>query len=132
MLITDVLEHIFDPTTLWREMVRVLRSRGKIILTTPFFYWIHEAPHDYCRYTEHKLRMFCEISGLEVLALETYGGAPEVVFDVLAKHLEFSPMLSAIHLAIAKAFVRSRLGRRLSQSGRGAFPLGYTLVARKS
>ncbi len=59
ILLTDVLEHIQDPFCLWKEMTRVLKHGGKVIVGVPFLYPIHEAPHDYFRYTEHALRLFC-------------------------------------------------------------------------
>jgi SAM-dependent methyltransferase len=131
ILITDVLEHIAAPDLLFREMARVLRSGGKIILTTPFLYWIHEAPFDYCRYTEYKLEKLCEENGLDVLSLEAYGGAPEVVLDVVAKQIDSSAVLSAMHLSFSQRFLRSRIGKRLSARSRKEFPLGYALVAAK-
>jgi SAM-dependent methyltransferase len=44
ILSTDVLEHIARPDRAWAEMCRVLRPGGKLVLTTPFFYWLHEEP----------------------------------------------------------------------------------------
>lgn len=59
----QVMEHLPEPTIFLQESYRVLRKRGKIILTTPFMWGIHEAPHDYYRYTEHGLRYLLEKTG---------------------------------------------------------------------
>ncbi|MBI5142771.1 MAG: methyltransferase domain-containing protein [Nitrospirae bacterium] len=131
ILITDVLEHIAQPDMLWREMARTLAPGGSIILTTPFLHCIHEAPHDYARYTEFSLRRFCEENGIEIVELEAYGGSPEVLLDLIAKHLGFSRILSAIHLAIAKTTIGLRPFRKISAKTAAAFPLGYALVATK-
>lgn len=131
VLMTDVLEHIANPQLLMSEIARVLRPKGKLILTVPFFYWLHETPHDYFRYTEFSLRMFCEQNNLNVLLLEAYGGALEVILDIIAKQLVGSSFLSALHFRYSKALIQSRMGRRLSDKTSHKFPLGYCLVAEK-
>ena len=41
ILFAEILEHItFNPISLWKEMYRVLRPGGKIILTTPNYYYL--------------------------------------------------------------------------------------------
>lgn len=60
VLCTEVLEHLHTPAGALREIHRVLKPGGKLLLTTPFAYPIHYAPTDYYRYTrfglEHLLR----------------------------------------------------------------------------
>jgi SAM-dependent methyltransferase len=131
ILLTDVLEHIVEPQQLWQEMSRVLRPGGVVMLAVPFFYRIHEAPHDYYRYTEFALRQFADKAGLAVISLEPYGGWPEVFCDLLGKRLAGVRSLSVVHLALSKAFVRSSWGRNLSTRTARDFPLGYTMVAKK-
>ncbi len=66
IVISEVLEHIANPELLWQEMARILAPGGKILLSVPFFYKIHEAPYDYYRYTEFALRHLAEKNGLSV------------------------------------------------------------------
>jgi SAM-dependent methyltransferase len=133
ILATDVLEHIAEPGPLWTEMHRVLRHTGTIIVGVPFLYWIHEEPYDYHRYTRFQLAESCRRAGLDVVSVEPYGGALEVVIDIVAKH--------AAGIWSALGWTSYRLGRMLSQSGTFGnlsarttekFPLGYLLVARRS
>ena len=131
ILITDVLEHIAKPELLIGEMARLLKPNGKIILTVPFFYWLHEKPHDYFRYTEFALRMFCENKNLIVVSLEAYGGAPEIILDIVGKHLSFSKIASEMHLVLSKIFIESHIGKKLSHRTSKNFPLGYCLIAQK-
>lgn len=56
IILSDVLEHIPEPQRLWDEMARILAPDGVIIMNVPFFYFLHELPHDYYRYTEYALR----------------------------------------------------------------------------
>ncbi|MHA2062053.1 MAG: methyltransferase domain-containing protein [Candidatus Sifarchaeia archaeon] len=59
----QVMEHLAEPENFLWESFRVLRKRGKIILTTPFMWGIHEAPHDYYRYTAYGLRYLLTKTG---------------------------------------------------------------------
>lgn len=136
VLCTDVLEHIHAPEVLFGEMVRIAKAEGKIIVAVPFLYWIHEAPHDHHRYTEHKLRHWCIQHGLDVVELHTYGGWPEVVFDQVYKGVDYLDLpMKRMLLGLWSGFGRmlSKLSavKRMSQRSRSTFPLGYVLVARK-
>lgn len=85
IILSDVLEHIKDPFFLWREMSRVLRKDGVILLNVPFFYWIHEKPYDYFRYTEFALRDFAAENRFEILDLKPLGGSFEIMADIFSK-----------------------------------------------
>lgn len=131
ILATDVLEHIARPDILWSEISRLLRPGGVVFVAVPFLYWVHEAPHDNFRYTEFRLRRYCEDNGLAVELLEPYGGVAEVLADLSAKLISNQRLLSRLHLALCGTFSRSRIGRRLRERTARKFPLGYCLVARK-
>jgi SAM-dependent methyltransferase len=49
ILLTDVLEHIYEPARLLSEVGRILRRGGHCIIGVPFFYWLHERPFDFHR-----------------------------------------------------------------------------------
>jgi SAM-dependent methyltransferase len=135
LILSDVLEHVPDPALLWSEMARVLRPRGKLLLNVPFLYRIHEAPHDYYRYTEFALRRFAERSGFDVLVLQAIGGVREVLGDLIAKRLERRPILGKpLALAVQAACFRignTKLGaKKTAKTGR-TYPLAYFLVAER-
>lgn len=135
IVLSDVLEHVAEPAKLWSEMARILAPRGHILMNVPFLYWLHETPHDYFRYTEFALRRFAERNHLNVLVLESLGGAPEVVADIFAKNLRHVPLVGNAAAAFAQAFAEAlrgtKLGRRISEKTSRSFPYGYFLVARK-
>lgn len=56
VLCTEVLEHLPEPQRAIDEMFRVLRPGGLLLLTTRFLFPIHDAPHDYFRFTKYGLR----------------------------------------------------------------------------
>jgi len=93
ILLSDVLEHIKNPRVLWKEMARVLKANGTLILNVPFYYWLHEDPHDYFRYTKYALNAMAEEAGFEVIEIEALGGAPEVLADISAKVMAQIPII---------------------------------------
>ena len=135
LILSDVLEHIPRPLELWWEMRRVLADRGKIILNVPFYYCLHERPHDYYRYTEFALRNFAESTGFKVLLLKPTGGTLEILVDIVAKHLQFVPLigepLAILKQYIAWKFNSTRLGKSIANRTAEAFPYGYFMVVEK-
>ncbi|MBD5635545.1 MAG: methyltransferase domain-containing protein [Candidatus Eremiobacteraeota bacterium] len=135
IILSDVLEHVPRPEALWNEMHRVLRPGAKLLLNVPFFYWLHEQPHDYARYTCFALKRFAEEAGFEVLHLNSIGGVPEVLTDIFAKTAlripRFGEWIALSAQRITSLFVSTRLGARVSKATRDDFPLGYFLVAEK-
>lgn len=62
----QVLEHVFEPDEFVREIRRVLRPGGALILTVPFVWDEHEQPFDYARYSSFGLRHLLSSQGLVV------------------------------------------------------------------
>ena len=135
IILSDVLEHVAIPETLWREMARLLSPGGYVLLNTPFLYGVHEAPHDYARYTEYALRRFAVQAGLDVTLLLPIGGSLHVLADLLAKHLTHVPALghglSSTVQGLVALLVRCRLGQRIAARTGSRFPLGYFMVAHR-
>ena len=135
IILSDVLEHIPQPEHLWKEMARILSIDGKIIMNVPFFYWLHEKPNDYFRFTEFALQRFVYNSGLRLILLEPIGGTPEILADIFSKHIQFIPLIGksmAIAIQyITGLFVKTALGKRITEKTNQAFPFGYFLIAEK-
>jgi SAM-dependent methyltransferase len=135
VILADVLEHIPQPEQIWKEMSRILTDRGRLLISVPFYYPVHEAPHDYFRYTEFALRRLAESWGFTVLVLEPMGGVPAILADVLAKNLLIVPKVGAYPAIILQhlttLFLNTRLGRKISRVTSAAFPIEYFLVAER-
>lgn len=135
ILLSDVLEHIPTPDRLWREMGRLLKPGGKLLLSVPFFYWLHEEPYDYYRYTKYALQRFAEATGFEIILIKELGGAPEIVVDIFSKSiLRFGPIgaWTAVALqAACRRLVASPLGTKVSERTAKQFPFGYFMIARR-
>ncbi len=135
IILSDVLEHIPEPEHLWKEMSRILSIDGKIMVNVAFYYGLHEKPYDYYRYTEFALRRFVDNSGLRLIQLEPIGGSPEILADILSKHFQSIPLmgkgLAIVTQYITGLFVRTTVGKRISETTSQAFPFGYFLIAEK-
>lgn len=71
-LATEVLEHCPEPVPLLREIRRVLKPNGYLMITVPFMWPLHDIPYDEWRYTPFSLqRMFTEagFTNVEIAAL---------------------------------------------------------------
>lgn len=131
ILCTSVLEHIPNPDKMWAEIARVLAPGTRVIALIPFLYPLHEIPHDYFRFTEFKLRQFCEEAGLQVLELKAYGGLLDVLSVLTAKLLSRYRLLCAWFTALCGVMLELTPTRALRRKTSKTFPLGYCLVAEK-
>lgn len=84
ILATEVVEHVADTAGAFREMTRLLARDGRIILTMPFCYPLHEEPHDYIRLTPSGLQWYAVQNSLEVEELTVAGTEIEAIALILS------------------------------------------------
>ncbi|HNX77625.1 MAG TPA: class I SAM-dependent methyltransferase [Candidatus Rifleibacterium sp.] len=70
----SVLEHLCEPQIMLNEAFRILKPGGKIILQVPWQWWVHEAPHDFFRYTPYGLKYLFEKAGFRDVVVEPASG----------------------------------------------------------
>jgi len=66
-----VMEHLEDPKKAIEEMKRVLKPGGRILVSVPFLFPIHDAPGDYWRFTKYGLQILFKEWEIERLEAET-------------------------------------------------------------
>ncbi|MBN1296621.1 class I SAM-dependent methyltransferase [bacterium] len=74
VICTQVLEHVPEPDVILRELGRVLKPGGYLLLTAPLGFGEHQIPYDYFRYTRYGLRYLLEKVGFDVHRIEPRGG----------------------------------------------------------
>jgi SAM-dependent methyltransferase len=84
ILSTQVLEHVARPQDAFREFARVLRPGGTLILSAPHLSMVHEAPHDYFRFTRFGIGHLCDSSSLEVIEIRPVGGLLSLIGHVVS------------------------------------------------
>lgn len=74
ILCLQVLEHVPQPFEAIRQLARVVKPGGIVILSLPHLAYLHNQPHDYYRFTHHGIRVLSQSAGLTVEGVEPLGG----------------------------------------------------------
>jgi len=83
LLCTQVLEHLPEPWIAVEEFQRVLRPGGKVIITAPLTWFLHELPHDYYRFTPYGLAHLLRRAGFTDIEVEPMNDSPSTVAELL-------------------------------------------------
>ncbi len=136
----EVVEHVSRPDALLEEVARVLVPGGVAEFTMPFYYPIHDAPHDYQRWTRHGWLSGLARAGLVVDSMEARGHSLHAVgvtaclgmagplqkAKPLRLVLGIPLLLIAIPMVNLTAWVASRFWPSWD-----AMTIGYRILARK-
>ena len=140
VLLFEVLEHVPDPAAAIAEIARVLRPGGKLLLSVPFLYPIHNAPYDFHRFTRYALLRLMHNHGLELKVLElrlrslevaglfvclALGDAAKIIVE---RHKWAIPALIPIGLMVLLSNVSAWVLARVLP-GSDFMPGGYEMVA---
>ena len=145
VLSTEVLEHLPEPRVAVREMARVLRPGGRLLLTVPFLQPLHELPSDYYRYTPSALEDMVVEAGLQPESIVPRGNFASAIGALCAQFLlrtlgakELQSDGSVIpsgwrNVLLSPIYAFVQLAGHLASkvSGDTAVALGYRVVARK-
>ncbi len=83
------LEHLCEPARALAEIARTLEPGGRLLLAAPHEWEVHQAPHDYFRYTRHGLQYLLEKAGFEAIEIHAAGGYFRLVARRLLNGLQF-------------------------------------------
>lgn len=77
------IEHLREPGKALAEIARTLAPGASLLIAAPHEWEVHQAPHDYFRYTRYGLAYLLEQAGCEVREIRAAGG----YFRLLARRL---------------------------------------------
>lgn len=140
VLCSEVFEHLFEPDSLLKELNRVLKSGGIMLLTCPFIWDEHEIPYDYARYTHFSLKYLMEKNDFEVIELNKKGNVTETITQLKILRFRKSVWNNITKLPFIGTFLirvfyfyfncRGLLSKSLRVDQRG-FYLTNTILVRK-
>lgn len=70
----QVLEHLSEPHVMLEEAFRILKPGGKVFLSVPFQWHVHEAPYDFFRFTRYGLEHLFTKAGFIDIRVEAVTG----------------------------------------------------------
>jgi len=130
------LEHVPEPGCVVRELARTLAPSGTLLLIAPHEWEVHQAPHDYFRYTRYGLQYLLAKAGFANIEIEPVGGYFRLLSRRLLNGLQFFSggvkwlcFLPAAIFLVPPALVLPFLD--FLDRDRN-FTLGYICIARKS
>ena len=135
VLISEVLEHLPEPSKALEEIRRVLRDHGVVILTAPHLSRLHEIPFDYTRWTSWGLEHLLQSNGFEVISVRSTGNIWSFLFHQIAmgwfESVGRFPRLFALTWWVPAALIvlPARALDRLPLMDR--FPVGHVAIGRK-
>jgi hypothetical protein len=123
-------------------MRRVLKPDGRIIVSVPFLFPVHDAPHDYWRFTKYALEYLFR-DGWHIVQIRAETDAQRS-FAILTQRIAYQSKFYADALVKVVLFMAARILAQLPSFTRrvygdirkqheesGAFASAYFLVAEK-
>ena len=90
VLLTEVLEHVEYPQKVINEINRILKKGGKLFLTTPQQYMLHQKPYNFYYFTRYGLESLLKNAGFKSYSIRSMGG----YFWTLGDLIKFNSVLT--------------------------------------
>ncbi|MFH1761282.1 MAG: class I SAM-dependent methyltransferase [bacterium] len=124
---SEVMEHLSDPIIFVKEIFRVLKSDGTVILTVPFLFHQHSDPYDFWRPTYGSLvKIFAAFKEVSVM---TQGNRLHVIADLITTSFYPIPVFFPLRFFNHVLFWLFKAGFFLKKPS--SAPSGFLLIAKK-
>lgn len=136
-ILIEVLEHMPKPENTLKELSRLLKKDGNLLITVPFLWTLHDVPNDEFRYTPFALKRMLEDSGFEIVNLESFNnwhGSMASMLSLYARRgcpMKYRKLFSILILPIVKYLMRKDSGSRKTNFSEGQMITGLWCLAKK-
>ena len=125
------LEHLPEPAAALAEIGRTMKPGAPLLVIVPHEWEVHQAPHDYYRYTRHGLQHLLEKSGFGNLDIQPVGGYFRLLARRLLNGLQFFPGIWFLPAAVVLAPPALLLPLFDGLDRARNFTLGYICTAKR-
>ena len=87
IICNQVFEHVFNPEEFLKEILRVMKPGGRLIISVPFAWDEHLQPWDFARYTSFGLNSLLDRSGFKVLVSQKLNDDIGAIFQIFNLYL---------------------------------------------
>jgi len=115
ILLTQVLEHCYNPTQVIDNLHKSLKKGGILLVSTPFFYRFHPDPNDYYRYTPDAYKYF--FKKWQSFEIIPYGNFIDCIITILEKEVKVFYLLNIFSYLFKFTSMKT--------------PAGYIVIAKK-
>ena len=131
IIIFNVLEHIYDERFAIKELKKILKKNGKIIISTPFIYRYHQAPEDYKRYTLPYFEKLLKEHNFKIIKKEYLGEGPLIAsYSLIFHYIKKIPLIS--YPIIIIFFIIDKLLSLFQKTNiKQFYPIAILIVAKK-
>jgi SAM-dependent methyltransferase len=121
ILLSEVLEHLERPTDALTECHRLLRQGGRLVLSTPMLWTLHEEPRDFYRYTPYGLRYLLDTAGFDVVEMIALGGQWLSVAMLFSHAISAGPLYRWPRVVAGIQSAAQRIGVRMNAANQGTW-----------
>lgn len=106
IVISEVLEHVPYLHLAIRNIHQILKKEGRLILTVPFIFPIHDRPYDYYRYTRYGLEFLLkEFREVRIIERNSWSESINALAPSLVKERNITTRLVAPFFVILAFFM---------------------------
>jgi len=129
VLCTQVIEHCMNPWAAVREIHRILKPGGYLVVSAPHVWFFHPHPTDHWRFTQEGMAHLCQEASLEPVSLLAQGGTVLTLCQIL-NFLAYGVLGRAGAPLYAALNVAAAVGDRLAPNQ--LFCHNFACLARRS
>ena len=126
VLLCEVIEYIFETDKLFKEIERVLKPKGTLIISSPLHHKIHgDHECDYYKFTKSFFKKQLPRSNFSIVSIKEMGNIYHVIGDLIRKENKYFIFMTKLFLKLINKISKEK--NLTSQN----ITTGYFIVARK-